>query len=145
MAIGDGMAMCLLHTQQMADLRSAMALATAGAIQWNTPEDRYSITGIGFWIRLMGVDIFVSEHVPLVNASADRGGSMWLPGGMIWCDMSVRADTADAIVLGGKVLFEQVRDASRGITEYVSQGYLGVTRGYDTAPHQLGVSINTDA
>jgi hypothetical protein len=42
------------------------------------------------------------------------------------------------------ILFERDREALSGLTAYVSASWLGATRGYDTAPHRMGVSIITD-
>lgn len=144
MAIPEGAAMGVLHTQQAADLRDSMATATSGAIQWNvTPED-LRIKGSGYRGRVFGVDVFASSHVPSANAGADRAGGIFLRGGIAWADMSVVPADTNEIAIGGKILFSRVRDALAGTTSYASQGYLGATRGYDTAPHQMGAAIITD-
>lgn len=144
MAIPEGAAMAVLHTQQAADLRDSMATATSGAIQWNVTPADIAIKGLGYRGRHFGVDTFASSHVPSANAGADRAGGMFLRGGIAWADMSVDPADANEIAIARKILFSRVRDALAGTTAYASQGYLGATRGYDTAPHQMGAAIITD-
>lgn len=134
----------ILHTQQMADFRDAFSTSTSGGFQWMvTPED-IRIKGTGYRGSMFGVDWFASSYVPSANAGADRGGGIFRRGGVYWSDMSVDAETADAIAIGGKVLFERIRQGLAGITAYSHTVHLGASRGYDTSPHQMGCSIITD-
>lgn len=144
MSIPEGAAMSVLHTQQAADLRDSFATATAGAVQWLVKEEDLRIKGLGYRGRVFGVDLFASSHVPSTNVGADRAGGIFLQGGIAWADMSVEPSDANAIAIANKILFERSRTAAAGTTAYVSQGYLGATRGYDTAPHQMGAAIITD-
>jgi hypothetical protein len=143
--ISPGSAISLLHTRQSADLRESFALATAGAIQWLQSDESLAVKGSGYQGRVFGVDVYASGHVPTANAGADRAGGMFVRGGVAWADMSPSADGADQRVIGGKILFERDRSGLAGITAYISASWKGVVRGYDTAPHQLGVSVITDA
>jgi hypothetical protein len=145
-SFAPGQVMGVLHTVQVGDLRTSFATATSGAIQWsNVAQEQLVIKGNGYRGQIFGVDLFASGYVPTANAGADRAGGIFARGGIAWADLTPSADTADQVVLGGKVLYERERDALRGLTAYVSATWIGTTRGYDTAPHRLGVSIITDA
>lgn len=143
---GPGQVMGVLHTVQVGDLRTSFATATAGALQWApVAQEMAMIRGAGYRGQLFGVDLFASAYVPTANAGADRAGGIFARGGIAWADMTPSAETADQVVLGDKILFERGRDELRGLTSYVSTSWLGATRGYDTAPHQMGCSIVSDA
>ena len=134
--------MTVLHSRQVADLRDSLALSTAGAIQW-AADSQPRLKQTGYSGKVFGIDVFSSNYV--VNNGTDCLGGMFTTGGIVWCDMGVEADMADQAVIGSKVLFERDRTALAGLTAYVSACWLGASRGYDTAPNQLGVSIVTDA
>ena len=140
-----GQVMGVLHTQQAADFRSAWATSTSGGIQWLVKEADLAIRGNGYMGNMFGVDWFISGRVPTANAGADRAGGIFMRGGIVWGDAQVAPDGADEIAIGNKVLFGKVRDTLAATTTYASQFYIGATRGYDTAPHQFGVAIVTDA
>lgn len=140
-SIPEGACMGVLHTVQGGDLRTALANATGGALQWSVPEEQLVIKGPGFRGRYLGVDWFVSGFVDTANAGADRAGGIFVRGAICWADMSQQAEGTDQIVLGGKLLFERDRTAKSGLTAYVSHSINGSTEGLDAA----GVSIITDA
>lgn len=142
-AIAEGEAMCVLHPTQLGDLRTALAASsTSGAAQWYQPSQlMFGIKGAGYRGRYMGVDLFSSNQVPSANAGADRAGGMFVRGAILWADLSVQVEnSADQLVIGGKVLFERDRTAKSRLTGYVSTSYFGVSEGIDA----LGVSIITD-
>lgn len=143
-SFAPGEVMGVLHTQQMADFRDAWVTSTSGGIQWLVKEEDLRIKGTGYRGSMFGVDWFASSYVPSANAGADRAGGIFRRGGIFWADCSVDAENADSAAIGGKVLFEKVRQGLAGITAYGNTFHLGVTRGYDTAPHQMGVAIITD-
>lgn len=133
--------LCILHPQQVGDLRSAIAASTSGTIQWlPASQEQIQVLGGGYRGQWMGVDIFSSAYVPTKNAGADYGGGMFGRGGVVWADSTVEADGVMQIVVGNKVLFERDRTAKNGLTAYVSHAYMGVSKGIDAA----GVSIITD-
>lgn len=144
-SFAPGEVMCVLHGQQVGDLRTSFGTATAGALQWApVAQTMQVIRGNGYRTQLFGVDLFASAYVPSANAGADRAGGMFCKGGIAWADMTPTADTADQAVIGNKILFERSRDGAAGLTSYISASWQGFTRGYDTAPHQMGVSIISD-
>lgn len=145
-SFAPGDVMGVLHTQQVSDLRSSFGTATAGALQWAAiAQTMQVIRGTGYRGQLFGVDLFASAYVPTANAAADRAGGIFCRGGIAYATMTPTADTADQVVIGGNILFERERSGAEGLTSYISASWLGTTRGYDTAPHQMGVSIITDA
>lgn len=144
-SIAPGQAMGVLHTVQAGDLRTSIATSTGGAIQWNAKPEELLIRGNGYRGQWGGVDWFASDYVPTANAGADRAGGMFIRGGVAIGRMSVYAETALQIAIANQLLFGLDRDEKAGQTDYVSSSWLGGTRGYDTAPHQLGASLVSDA
>lgn len=143
-SVAPGMVMSVLYPQQIGDLRDNFATATAGALQWSpAAQDMMRLMGAGYIGRLFGVDLFSSLYVPTATAGADSAGGMFTRTGVVWADMTPSADMADQVVLG-KTLFERARNGLNGTTAYISASWHGVARGYDTAPHRMGVSVITD-
>jgi hypothetical protein len=142
-SVREGQAMGVLYPQQIAHLRDSWATASSGVLQWHpTGIDILKLQSAGFIGRIFGVDVFSSSYVPTANAGADSAGGIFAPLGIVWGDMTPIADMADQVVLA-KTLFERGRNSLTGTTAYVSTSWHGVTRGYDTAPHQMGVGVIT--
>lgn len=141
-SFGPGMAMAVLHPQQLGDLRTAIGSASGGAIQWmQASQEQMVLRGNGYRGQYMGVDLFSSSYIPSANAGADRAGGVFVKGAVIWADMSIQADNdPNQLNIGGKVLFERDRSASSALTQYVSHSYKGVAEGLDSN----GVAIITD-
>ena len=132
----------VLHPQQVADLKAALAAATGGAIQW-LPATAAQIEQIGTGVRasFAGADIFSTTRVPSANAGADRAGGIFGRGAIAWGYSSINASgSADELVIGGRILFERDRTARAGLTAYVSHYYLGASEAIDLA----GCAIVTD-
>lgn len=142
-SFAPGMAMAVLHPQQLGDLRTAIGTASGGAIQWlPASQDQLVLRGNGYRGQYMGVDLFSSSYVPTANSGADRAGGVFVKGAVLWGDMSISADNdPNQLNIGGKVLFERDRNALSALTAYVSHSYMGVAEGLDLN----GVSIITDA
>lgn len=142
-SFAEGEVLSILHPVQIGDLRSAVTTASGGAVQWYPPSQALlPIRGAGDRGRFMGVDLFSSSQVPTANAGADRAGSMFARGAVIWADMSVDGENdSNTIVIGGKVLFERARTAKARLTAYVMSCYLGASKALDL----LGVGLTTDA
>lgn len=139
--LAEGDAMGVLHTVQGGDFRTALATATGGAVQWQVPPEQLVLKGNGYRGRYLGADWFASGRVPTANAGADRAGGLFVKGALIWCDMSVAAEGAEQLNIGGKVLFERARDGYGATTGYPSHSYSGFAEGIDA----FGVTIETDA
>jgi hypothetical protein len=168
-AISAGQCIGILHTKQAGDLRSSIALSTAGAIQWQATPEQLLIRGNGYRGQIFGVDFWASGYVPFTNGTTDRAGGLFVRGGVAWARMSPTADMADQMVIGQEmpelgassfasemggpsvvspivpVLFERDREGLAGLTSYVSASWVGTTRGFDTSPHRLGASLISGA
>lgn len=140
-AIPAGATMGVLHTVQAGDLRTAIATASAGALQWQAPAEQLVIKGNGYRGTYLGVDWFASDYVRTANSGADRAGAIFVRGAVVWADMSQQAEGADQFSIAGKVLFERDREGRSATTDYVSHSYFGASEGLDNH----GVSIITDA
>jgi hypothetical protein len=134
----QGPYMMVLHPKQYGDLRSDIATASAGAVQWAESSQQQLIQmGSNYKGKFLGVDVFVSSAVP-VTGGTDYTGAVFARGAVAFADMSV--NEPDAINIGGKVLFERDRTAASGTTAYVSSAFLGVSECIDDA----GVTIISD-
>jgi hypothetical protein len=134
--------MGVLHGQQWSDFILDAGLAAGGAIQMmGATQDMLILRGDGYQGAYLGVDWFISNRVVTANAGADRAGAIFGRGGVLWGDGTPPLDdSAKQMVIGGKVLFEQSRDAASGLVQYVSHQYVGVSKGLEA-----GVSVITDA
>ena len=131
----------IIHGRQFGDLRSALATATGSIEHTAAGQSTVEVPVPMGAVRLLGIDWFVSNHIPTANSGADRAGGVFGRGAIAWADMGVDADSMDQISIGGKVLFERDRDGKAGLTDYVTHVYLGASEGIDAA----GVSVITDA
>ncbi len=140
--IAEGDALSVLHPVQIGDVRSNL-LTVAGNVQWRADaNDVMPIRGNGYRTRLFGVDLFSSSQVPTANAGADRAGSIFVRGGVLWGDMSIdNENDANTLNLAEKVLFERKREARNRSVSYLMSMFLGVSKGIDLC----GVAIVTDA
>lgn len=132
----------ILHPTQWGDLKTALTTTSGGAIQWlPATAEQIQLLGTGFKGRYLGVDVFTSTLVPSKNAGADRGGSMFGRGAVLWADSSV--DTAGnpaLIAIGGKILFGLDRTERAALTAFIAHHFLGASIGRN----ENGVSIITD-
>lgn len=146
-SIPVGAALAVLHPDQWGDFRTDLISNAGGALQYHVPPEKLRIMGPGYAGEFLGIDWVVSDYVPTANAGADRAGAIFLPGSVLWGDMSQYADAADSVVIGNKILFERTRNADAAVTSFVSHSYLGVTLGIDSSAlnHRLGITIISDA
>jgi hypothetical protein len=145
-SIPVGMALGLLHPDQWGDFRTDLISNAGGALQYHVPAEKLRVMGLGYAGEFLGIDWIVSDYVPTANAGADRAGAIWLPGAVLWGDMSQYADSADSVVLGNKILFERDRNARGATTSFISHSYLGATLGIDSSAlsHRLGITLISD-
>lgn len=130
----------MLHPRQWGDLESdALTLGVLPA---------QSMAGVvvqglegSYKGRYLGVDFFVSSHVPTANAGADRAGAVFGRGGVAWADAQFAPENDPNIVELGRGRFERVRQGTYGQTSYVTTYAFGVSKAIATA----GVSVITDA
>ena len=132
----------MLHGQQWADLMTDAALVAGGALQWQPATAELAVLrGSGYKGNYLGVDWFQSNRVVTANGGADRAGAIWGPGAVLWADgQPPLDDPSRQMLIGGKVLFENVRDGRARTSSFVSSSYLGASIGL-----QAGCSIITDA
>ena len=133
----------ILHPQQWADVRSDVAAASGGAIQWNQGSQAMidAMKGIGAQGNFAGVDVFTSMHN--LDDGTDVFGGIFGRGAIVYGMASPSAVdlTADMTILGGKIIFERERNALTDLTNYVTTCYMGVVELIDLA----GATLRTDA
>jgi hypothetical protein len=131
----------LLHPQQWGDLETA-SLSLGGAAQHEDGLIGVVALGLGQYKgRVMGVDWFVTSHVPTANGGADRGGCIVTPGALVYGDVEYPTE-ADPNMMGlGRAMLERVRQGTYGQTSWMEHALLGGAMGIDRA----GVSVITDA
>lgn len=137
----QGPYLSILHAQQYNDFSTSLRSETGVLHLQEATAEQQVMKGTGFMGSFNGVDIFVSNQVPTVNAGADRGGGMFGRGAVLWGDGSFKPDPS---VIGfdlGKVRLEFDRDGRLGETAAITNYNLGVAEGIDLA----GVEIATDA
>lgn len=96
----DGL-VCVLHGQQMRDLRSD--LQSKGIMLTTMPGagDLLTQRGAGYQGSYGGIDYYVSSHVPTANASADRSGFIFTRTGLLFGHAAVPATIGGGDILLG--------------------------------------------
>lgn len=130
----------ILHPRQWGDLEvDALSLGVlpaqtmAGVINQGL--------GTAFKGQWMGIDFYVSSHVPTANAGADRAGAIFARGGIAWADaMMLPSASSSAIVDIGRARLEVYRGDA--LADKLIQSYAcGAALGIDAA----GCSVISDA
>lgn len=119
-----------LHPRQLADLQAALRTENNNFLAFMAATaDISAAKGQGYAGDLLGVSIYKSSHVPLVNASADRCGLMWGSGGLAYAVGTPRAMVSGTELrpAGTPVVISFQRDESKGLTEIVGHLYCGAS------------------
>lgn len=119
---------CVLHPQQIHDLRTDLAAAT-GVIYTSVVNERIGVTENGYQFDLYNIPIYATTNVPTANTAADYAGGLFSRGVALGM----------ALKWGPKTELE--RNASLRGTEIVATTCYGVGELVDT----YGVPIVTDA
>jgi hypothetical protein len=123
-----GQIVCVLHTQQGADLRSNMGSTNTIFSQIDARRELYSNMA-GYFGTLHEVDIFTDTNVPTANTAADRAGGFFVKGYTF------------GLATKWAVRVELERNASKRATEIVCTSMYGVGELVDAA----GCPVVTDA
>jgi len=136
---------CVLSPKQFTDFQSSLR-GEGGAIQFvPATADMLANKGQGFKGTWNGINFFTSSQV--TDDGTDYYGAMYLPGGIVLLEMPVEVIRTviptnaflSVAVAGSSMWVEIQRDASKGLTEMVGNGYLGVALNEDG----LGVEIRS--
>jgi len=138
----------VLHPQAYSDLIvNGGATLGAGAVAQDvaTFNDLAALKAVGFAVRWLGVDFFVSSFCPTVNAGEDVASAIFGAGSILWAVGEPELVTpASQVVLraeqGVPLLYERERSALSASTAFVQHCWLGVTYGTENA-----ISIVSDA
>jgi N4-gp56 family major capsid protein len=123
-----GELVCVLHTQQAADLRVSLG-ASAGVLMTDfSDRSKFYSNSQGWFGRMHDVDIWTSTHVPAANSNADRAGGFF------------SKEYALGLATKWPLRVELQRDASLRATEIVVTSMYGVGEIED----QAGVPLVTD-
>jgi hypothetical protein len=131
MANVPGPYLAVYHSRQIGDLALDAEGAAAGAFQWS--EDAQRVMQDGFAGRFLGVDIYRANHVPATSGDADRAGSMFGRGAVVWGALSVSPEGDEQVALGPYILFERARQGLAGVTAYIQSAYLDFQLAIDEA------------
>lgn len=138
-AKASGVLLALVHPRQWGDLEidglslgQLPAMTMSGLI--NTGLEQYKG-------RYMGIDWFVTSHVPTADAGANRAGGIFARGAIAWADAQMAPENDPNIVELGRGRFERVRKGEYISTSHVVSHAAGVAKAIDTA----GVTLKTDA
>lgn len=97
--------------------------------------------GNSYYGQWLGIDFYVSSHVPTANAGADRAGAVFARGAIAWADAMLAEEGDPNIVSLGRARFERVRQGHFAATSFVTSYALGVSKAIEGA----GCSLITDA
>jgi len=139
----DGEFYCILHPQQLSDLRDSLRSESNNALAFSpATEDMLAVKGQGFAGRFGGVDIFKSSYV--TEASGDKIGAMMSRGGVAYAVGTPRPLAGAGVEIrpaGTPVVVAFQRDESKGLTEVMGHLYCGAS----IAEQARIVKIVTDA
>jgi len=138
-ANAHGQKLAILHPTQWADLQASIGAST-GVFEHRADLQGALADAGQYKGQVLGVDVFVTTHVPTANSDADRAGMMIAPGAVKWTDKVFRPSKDDLLYAGSLVVREDI-DNKAATRSYVSHCFLGVAEGLDLA----GVGIITDA
>ena len=139
----DGQFYCVLHPQQLSDLRDSLRSESNNALAFSpATEDMLMAKGQGYAGRFGGVEIFKSSYV---NESAgDKIGAMMSRGGVAYAIGTPRPLAGAGVEIrpaGTPVIVAFQRDESAGLTEVMGHLYCGAALTEDARI----VKIVTDA
>ena len=139
----DGEFYCILHPQQLSDLRDSLRSESNNALAFSpATEDMLAIKGQGFAGRFGGVDIFKSSFV--TEATGNKIGAMMSRGGVAYAVGTPRPLAGAGVEIrpaGTPVVVAFQRDESKGLTEVMGHLYAGASIAEDARI----VKIVTDA
>jgi len=123
----DGEFFCILHPQQLSDLRDSLRSESNNALAFSpATEDMLAIKGQGYAGRFGGVEIFKSSYV--TEAAGNKIGAMMSKGGVAYAIGTPRplaGAGAEIRPAGTPVVVAFQRDESKGLTEVVGHLYCG--------------------
>ena len=139
----DGQFYCVLHPQQLSDLRDSLRSESNNALAFSpATEDMLMAKGQGYAGRFGGVEIFKSSYV---NESAgDKIGAMMSRGAVAYAIGTPRPLAGAGVEIrpaGTPVIVAFQRDESAGLTEVMGHLYCGAALTEDARI----VKIVTDA
>jgi hypothetical protein len=123
----DGQFYCVLHPQQLSDLRDSLRAESNNALAFSpATEDMLAAKGQGFAGRFGGVDIFKSSYV--TEAGGNKIGAMMSRGGVAYAVGTPRPLAGAGVEIrpaGTPVVVAFQRDESMGLTEVMGHLYAG--------------------
>jgi hypothetical protein len=139
----DGEFYCILHPQQLSDLRDSLRSESNNALAFSpATEDMLAIKGQGFAGRFGGVDIFKSAYV--TESAGNKIGAMMSRGGVAYAVGTPRPLAGAGVEIrpaGTPIVVAFQRDESKGLTEVMGHLYCGASIAEDARI----VKIVTDA
>ena len=123
----DGKFYCVLHPQQLSDLRDSLRAESNNALAFSpATEEMLKIKGQGFVGTFLGVDIFKSSYV--TASAGNRIGAMFSYGGIgyaVGTPKPLPGAMLEQRPAGTPVVVAMQRDESAGLTEIVGHLYCG--------------------
>lgn len=139
----DGQFYCVLHPQQLSDLRDSLRSESNNALAFSpATEDMLMAKGQGYAGRFGGVEIFKSSYVN--ESGGNKIGAMMSRGGVAYAIGTPRPLAGAGVEIrpaGTPVIVAFQRDESAGLTEVMGHLYCGAALTEDARI----VKIVTDA
>ena len=135
----------VLHPKQMNDFRTSLRGESAGSALQYVSAEILAAKGPGYQGNWQGVDVWQSDSIAQVDASAHYSGAMFAKDAFAYTMAPVRAlaghiPAQNIIADAGELLIENSRDASSGLSTAVASMFCGVAEAQDA----LGVEIKSD-
>lgn len=123
----DGEFYCVLHPQQLSDLRDSLRAESNNALAFSpATEEMLNIKGQGYAGKFGGVDIFKSSYVE--ESAGNKIGAMMSRGAVGYAIGTPRPLAGAGIEIrpaGTPVVVAFQRDESKGLTEVIGHLYCG--------------------
>ena len=134
----------VISPKQMNQFRSNLR-EESGALEY-VSADILSAKGPGYQGNWSGIDIWQTDSIATVDASAHFSSAMFAKDAFAYTMAPVRAlsgahiPASNILIDAGELLVEQSRDADNGLTSAVASMFVGVSEAQDA----LGVQIKSD-
>jgi len=137
----SGPLLMILHSKSFGELQSDLGTVSGGALQFSPASvELVNKTGGGYVGDFAGMNVFVTDDV--VSAGGKRKNAILAPGAICWADGKPSiSGLPTQMLVGDRLLIEEERQAGKGVSRLVGQGYLGASMGIDAR----GVTLNSDA
>lgn len=131
----------ILHSKQWGELEADIGLNLGGAHAFSPASaDVIAKVGSGYIGEWAGISWFITDDV--ISSGGKRKGAIMAPGALAWGDGTpATSGLPTQLLIGGKVLVEEERNAGRFRSRFIANALLGMSMLQDNN----GVTLNSNA